>query len=154
LLGTVCPKDNFAGQLGLILKDALKIRAEKAKDELKKLIHDKNRPPTTFNHYLNLNVNKTGKSQLSESETSPEKRQKVDTTKSFCRLAAQGDVPFGIPDRLASPKTPLRMEDDSAGVDTSLDVGGCVMEIDEYSCLDALDYLNSYYMVQSTCPME
>jgi hypothetical protein len=31
LLGTVCPKDNFAGQLGLIIEDALKIRAEKPK---------------------------------------------------------------------------------------------------------------------------
>jgi hypothetical protein len=60
------------------------------------LIHDKNRHPTTFNHYLTLNVNKNRKRQLSESKTSLEKRQKVDTTKSFSHLAIQGDVPFGI----------------------------------------------------------
>jgi hypothetical protein len=46
------------------------------------------------------------------------------------------------------------MEDDPTGADTSLDIGGCVMEMDEYSCLDALDYLNSYYTIQSSCPKE
>jgi hypothetical protein len=59
-----------------------------------------------------------------------------------------------FPERLTSPETPLRMEDDSASADTSLDIGGCVMEMDEYSCLDALDYLNSYYTIQSSCPKE
>lgn len=193
LLRTICPRDNVQGQLGRIVEGSLKIRHQKAKDELTNLIKDKNRPPQTYNHYLTLTVDKKRKRRFTERKVLPEKRQKIDNgvAKPAAQTAAQSNTTFGTPAQSNSPfkigssaqgynpfihgpsiqgnslngtparvdspsgipvptpdlKHPTVAEDDPANDDPSIDVNGCVMDMDEYSCLDALDYLDAYYKV-------
>lgn len=60
---------------------------------------------------------------------------------------AQVNSPSGMVPRSQAQDGPTVTDDDLVMDDTSVDVNGCVMDMDEYSCLDALDYLNAYYKV-------
>jgi GTPase SAR1 family protein len=149
LLRTICPKDNVSSQLNIVIKDALKSRVKNAEDELIKLIRDKNRPPQTFNHYLTLTVQMNRRRRLSESKALPEKRPKADNAKTFSQLAAQG---VGVPTWHTWEEAPTSGEEEPASGDSNAEIGNCIMDMDEYSCLDALDYLSSYYKVYSIIP--
>ncbi|ERF73499.1 hypothetical protein EPUS_04122 [Endocarpon pusillum Z07020] len=139
LLRTVCPKDNASVQLSLIIQDQLKNRANNARDELTKLIRDKNRPPITLNHYFTLTIQKKRKRRLAEANSSTAKRQKTDNTKFFT---------FGSPTPAQSPLAPVTKDDEPADANEDIDITSCVMDMDEYSCIDALDSLNSIYKVE------
>ncbi len=147
LLRTVCPKDNASVQLGLIVRDQLKIRGSNAQAELTKLIRDKNRPPITLNHYLTLTIQKKRKRRLAEPNSSAAKRQKMDNTKLFGQFATQNPFAFGSAAPAPSPTPPATQDDDPADAEEDVDITSCVMDMDEYSCIDALDYLNSIYKV-------
>lgn len=147
LLRAVCPKDNAPVQLRQIIEDQLKTRVMNARDELNKLIRDKNRPPITLNHYLTLTIQKKRKRRLGESNSSAAKRKKTDNTKMFGQFATQSFSPFANPAPPPSPVAPVTNDDDSANADEDDEITSCVMDMDEYSCIDALDYLNSIYKV-------
>ena len=133
----------------MVIEDALNARAKKARKELKKLLRDKCRAPQTFNHYYTLKVQKNRKHRLSDSKFLSEKRQKVENLKGFT-ISAPGTLPiFGGFTLPPPPNSHGVMKDDPAGIDVTLDVTGEVIDMDEHSCIDALDSMNSYYKVKS-----
>lgn len=153
LLRTICPRDIVSGNLTMVIEDALNTRTKKARKELKNLLDDKGRAPQTFNHYYTLTVQKNRKRRLSDSKASAEKRQKGDNLKNFAvAFSAPSNLPiFGGPTLPSPPNGHVHdvMKDDPAGIDVTLDVPGEIMDMDEHSCIDALDSMNSYYKVNT-----
>jgi hypothetical protein len=43
-------------------------------------------------------------------------------------------------------------DDDPSGMDSKADINDSVMDMDEHSCIDALDYLGAYYKVSNPLP--
>lgn len=165
LRNNLAPRTTTNGYLDDIIEEALVKRVEAAKEELMKILEDEKCPPLTFNHYYTLTIQKSRIQKRKRASTDLDGPNSAPTGKQDKRVKT-GTAQFGMPglfggrtDSAAASQVPnssevatavesdegdLVFEDWEADADTRI----ILMDMDEHSCRDALEALQSYYKVE------
>ena len=159
----LAPRRTSNGYLDDVIEEAFAKRMEAAKEELTKILEDEKCPPLTFNHYYTLTIQKSRVQKRKRSSTdldgpggppagNPDKRPRTATAQFGMpglfgsrsdSTASQAPGTNPVATAVENDKGDIVFEDWEADADTRI----ILMDMDEHSCRDALEALQSYYKV-------